>query len=133
MTEVLKELTGYKKIVIKVSVIVYILISALMAGAYILGARSLLFHGLGFISGFTLAVINVWALGYAGFNYFLKKGSRLLMLWPIATFLLLSLAALGVAFYQKIALGFALGLASPVLFGFAIAFIPEHPLDQKRL
>lgn len=83
---------------------------------------------LGCLVGVTVATINLLALAYAFYMLVIKKRRRLVLLVPIGTFLLMcSLAYLVVTYWLPYVMGFALGLASPLVFGAAVIFLSSKP------
>lgn len=124
----------YKHIILRSSLIIGFFLIIVFFISYIFGAKeSVNFTG-GALLGSIFALLNVFALGYASYEFLIKKSSGLYVFWPIGTFLLLTLSALILAiFYEKALLGFALGLTVPLGLGFIVTFLETNPLDHKRL
>jgi glucan phosphoethanolaminetransferase (alkaline phosphatase superfamily) len=126
--ELVEELSLLGRQGIKISAILMLLLTFFNVLAYIFAATSFSHFLLGSLLGASLAIVNVFALGYAIYTFMLKRPHKLALLWPFLSFAAMCLAALFVAvFYTAEALGFAFGLATPLALASAIVFLSAKP------
>lgn len=89
-------------------------------------------HLWGFFIGVFFASLNLVALAFSFVWISILERSRRAVWWPIITFITMCVATGALAFYyEKLLLGFAVGLCVPLLFGSLIAFGGRNPLDQR--
>jgi hypothetical protein len=121
-----KDLVGYIQKTLWSSVILLSLILVVMAMAAFSHLYEMMDALLGALLGIVLTTANLFSLGYAFFVIAINNGRKMMVLWPLATFLIMSGAALVLSIYfPAYLLGFALGLTAPVVFGVAIVFSPS--------
>jgi hypothetical protein len=116
------DLMGYRRVVLSASTIVLLVIGIFAVLAWYADWVFLLKPLAGAFLGSMMASLNVLALAYAFFALAIKKSPRRVILWPVASFLLMCGTALLLALRQPdYILGFALGLTTPLIFGAIIA------------
>lgn len=121
-----KDFILYRQIIIKNGVLLVALLSCflLLCG---INQWSIFPFVLGLWVSVILSSLNMLALGLAVFELYIKNGSHKAILWPLASFLLLCLAALVLVFLKNESiLGFAFGLSSPLILAL-IAWLKGKP------
>lgn len=118
-----QDLKRYKNTTLIASASLLTLLFSGLACACVLDFSSLTKPLLGAILGTLLASLNLFALGYAFYVVAIKGGHRWVILFPLATFVLMAASGFMLSLYRmEYILGFALGLTAPVLFAAVIVF-----------
>lgn len=111
-----QDLENYKNLAVKAALGLFVVLFILV----IVTQNSLT---IGLLIGSSLANINVFVLGRAFYDLLIRKVGGLALGKPLLFFLILSGVGLFLAlFYPAFCLGFALGLASPLVLGAIIAY-----------
>lgn len=119
-----QDLTRYKNITLWSSLILVSGLLALLGLAYVLDWVVVIHPLWGALLGTLCASVNIFALAYAFYALAIQNKPRRVVLWPIATFILMCILSFFLATgYDDYILGFALGLTAPLLFGAAIIFL----------
>ena len=110
------DLENYKKVALRAALFMFVILLIL---AFLTRSSVLI----GVLIGSSLASINVFVLAIAAYNFLIKKINITALSWPLGFFLILC----GVGFYLAInfpnlALGFAVGLTSPLVLASIIAY-----------
>jgi hypothetical protein len=122
---ILHDLQNYKHVALKGSLLVFVFLLCIY-----LFSKNYFFAGL--LIGSTLANINIFVLAYAAYRYIIFNASFYALSISLLFFLfLVSVSGFIVFYYAHLALGFAVGLSSPLLIGALIALKKAPPLDQQ--
>lgn len=122
--DALQDLNSYKKKTLWSSsvLITTLVIAALIT--YAIDAHATFIFVLGALMGATCATLNVFAIGYAFFIIAIKEGKKLVLLWPLISFIAICILAFLLAkTWPAYLLGFAVGLTSPIFFGIVIVML----------